>query len=357
MTFIKGMDVSMIKELEDYGASYYLDGKKDDLFSILSKCGANMIRLRIWLDPYDEEGRSYGGGMNDLHTTIKLAKRAKENGMAYLLDFHYSDFWADPAKQIKPKAWSSLDSKSLETAVYLHTVDTLKAMKNQKLEPEIVQVGNEITKGLLWPDGHIDNLETMAALLGAGIRGVREECPNAKIMLHLDFGTNNEQYRQWFDDVEPYNLDFDIIGMSYYPHWNGSIQLLLDNMNDVSRKYNKEVMVAETSIGFTTDHLGCKGIVFSEEQEAATGYPATEEGQEQFLRDLYAAVRSVEGGKGTGVFYWEPAWLAIPDCHWARKSGCSYMNEKVEAGNAIANQALFDKDGHANLALINLKNM
>ena len=357
MTIIKGMDVSMIKELEGHGASYYLKGKKEDLFFILKECGANMIRLRIWLDPYDEYGRSYGGGMNDLHTTIKLAKRAKANGMSYLLDFHYSDFWADPAKQIKPKAWANLTGERLETAVYLHTIDTLKAMKNQGLEPEIVQVGNEITKGLLWPDGHVDNIETMASLLKAGIKGVKDECPKAKIMLHLDFGTNNELYRQWFDNVQPYNLEFDIIGMSYYPHWNGSIQKLLDNMNDVSKKYNKEVLVAETSIGYTTDSLGCNGIVFSEVEEQATGYPATENGQEQFLRDLYAAVRSVDGGKGIGVFYWEPAWLAIPDCKWAHKSGCMYMNEKVEAGNAIANQALFDIDGNANSALINLKEM
>lgn len=354
---IKGMDVSMIMELESYGASYYLNGKKEDLFRLLKTCGANMVRLRIWPDPYDEEGNPYGGGMNDLKTTIEIAKRVVENGMEIMLDFHYSDFWADPAKQVKPKAWKELSGKELETAVYLHTVNTLKALRNQKLVPAMVQVGNEITKGLLWPDGYVDQTERMAALLQAGIKGVREECPNAKIVLHLDFGTDNQMYRQWFGRIEPYALDFDVIGMSYYPHWNGSLQLLSDNMNDISSRYGKEVLVAETSIGYTTDTLGCKGIVFSEEQEKATGYPATMEGQEAFLRELYHTVRNVQNNKGIGVFYWEPAWLAIPDCTWASESGRLYMNDQAEAGNAMANQALFDASGNANSALLNLKTM
>lgn len=354
---IKGMDVSMIMELESYGASYYLNGKKEDLFCLLKTCGANMVRLRIWPDPYDEEGNPYGGGMNDLKTTIEIAKRVVENGMEIMLDFHYSDFWADPAKQVKPKAWKALSGKELETAVYLHTVNTLKALRNQKLIPTMVQVGNEITKGLLWPDGYVDQTERMAALLQAGIKGVRKECPNAKIVLHLDFGTDNQMYRQWFDRIEPYTLDFDVIGMSYYPHWHGSLQLLSDNMNDISSRYGKEVLVAETSIGYTTDTLGCKGIVYSEEQEKATGYPATMEGQEAFLRELYRTVRNVQNKRGIGVFYWEPAWLPIPGCTWASESGSLYMKDQVEAGNAMANQALFDASGNANSALLNLKTM
>ena len=256
MQFVKGMDVSMIKELEGYGAAYYLDGRKGDLFEILSRCGVNMIRLRIWQDPYDENGNPYGGGMNDLQTTMELAERAVRNGMSYLLDFHYSDFWADPAKQVKPKAWRGLCGEKLETAVYLHTVNTLKAMKNEGFVPAMVQVGNEITNGLLWPDGHIDHREEMAALLQAGMKGVREICPDTRIMLHLDFGTDNSMYRNWFDKIQPFRLDFDVIGMSYYPHWNGSIQLLLDNMNDVSKRYDKDIIIAETSIGYTTDSLG-----------------------------------------------------------------------------------------------------
>ena len=293
MEFIKGMDISMVKELEYYGASYRLNGKEEDLFHLLHECGTNMVRIRIWPDPYDEKGNSYGGGGNDLQTTIEIARRTVECGMDFMLDFHYSDFWADPAKQVKPKAWKELSGQALETAVYLHTLDTLKTLKNQKLVPAMVQVGNEITKGLLWPDGYVDRTQSMAQLLKAGIKGVREECPDAKIVLHLDFGTDNQMYRKWFDQIEPYELDYDIIGMSYYPHWNGGLELLLDNMNDISSRYDKDVLVAETSIGYTTETFGCRGIVYSKEHEKITGYPATQEGQEAFLRDLFATVRKV----------------------------------------------------------------
>ena len=296
-----------------------------------------MIRIRIWQDPYDEAGNVYGGGMNDLQTVIEIAGRASANGMNFLLDFHYSDFWADPAKQMKPKAWKHLEGKALETAVYLHTVDTLKALKNRNLVPAMVQVGNEITNGLLWPDGNLEHTDAMFGLLKTG--------------------TDNKMYRKWFDMAEAVSLDYDVIGMSFYPHWNGSLEKLLYNMNDVSARYGKEVLVAKTSIGYTTDSLGCKGIVFHKEQEEATGYPATKEGQKEFLKDLYATVRSVQDQRGIGVFYWEPAWLPIPECKWSNPNGIIYMHDKAEAGNAMGNQALFDEKGNANQALLELKVM
>lgn len=357
MEFIKGMDVSMVKELENHGVFYQLDGRKEDLFHILQKCGTDMVRIRIWPDPYDERGNSYGGGGNDLQTTIEIARRTVECNMDFMLDFHYSDFWADPAKQVKPKAWKDLRGEALETAVYLHTADTLKALKNQNLVPKMVQVGNEITKGLLWPEGYVEQTESMAQLLKAGIRGVREECPDAQIVLHLDFGTDNEMYRRWFDGIAPYEVDFNIIGMSYYPHWNGSLALLKENMDDISSRYDKKVLIAETSIGYTTETFGCHGIVYGREQEKLTGYPATQEGQEEFLKDLFRTVRSVKNERGIGVFYWEPEWLPVPDCTWASESGSIYMNEKMKAGNAQANMALFDEMGNANRALVNMKEM
>ncbi|WP_044915769.1 glycoside hydrolase family 53 protein [Butyrivibrio sp. WCE2006] len=357
MQFIKGMDVSMIKELENHGASYYLKGNKEDIFSILKECSVNMIRLRLWRDPYSSDGESYGGGTNDLETTLELARRAKENGMQVLLDIHYSDFWADPAKQVKPKAWSKISGAELEGTVYGYTALVLKEFKKNDLIPEMIQIGNEITKGLLWPDGHIDRVSNMARLLKAGIKAARHVCPESKIVLHLDFGTNNELYRDWFKALEPYNIDYDVIGMSYYPHWNGSIKELVDNMNDISKRYDKDVIVAETSIGYTLDDLGCKGIVYGENEEKATGYPASQEGQAKFLKDLYEAVRGVSDNHGIGVFYWEPEWLPIPDCTWGSPKGCDYMHDPVEAGNAMANQALFDKNGNANEALLALAGM
>lgn len=355
--FYKGMDVSMLKELEGLGASYSLRHEKKDIFAIFKECGVNLIRLRIWNDPYSIEGEKYGGGTNDLETTIELAKRVKENDLEFMLDFHYSDFWADPSKQIKPKAWESLTGKALEDAVYQYTYDTLCALKQENLIPDIVQIGNEITNGFLWPEGRVENTAEMAQLLQAGIKGVKDVNPGSKILLHLDFGTDNKLYRDWFTKIADYSLSYDMIGMSYYPHWNGSQEDLLHNMNDISMTFNKDVLVAETSIGYTTDSLGCNGLVFSQEQEKATGYPATMEGQKQFLQDLCKTVRSVENNRGVGVIYWEPAWLPIRECTWAQPKGCIYMNEQAEVGNSMANQALFDEDGNANNALVHLADM
>lgn len=357
MDFIRGMDVSMVKELEMHGAGYYLNGEKKDVFAILKEAGVNLVRLRLWNYPYSESGEAYGGGTNDLGVTIELAKRIVSHGMSFMLDFHYSDFWADPAKQIKPKKWEKLTGEDLEEAVYHYTKDTLHRLEKEGVLPSIVQVGNEITNGLLWPDGKKENTECMAMLLKAGIRGVKEVDSNIKILLHLDFGTDNEMYRKWFTDIMPYEPDFDIIGMSYYPYWNGSIDSLIHNMNDISQTFGKDVLVAETAIGYTTDSLGCNGMIFSEELEEKTGYPATMEGQEHFLRDLYEGVRKVKNHRGIGVLYWEPAWLPIPECAWANAIGCRYMKDNAEAGNSWANQALFDASGNANQALMHLRNL
>ena len=356
MQFIKGADVSLIEELEEKNAVYYLNGEKKDLFEILKECGINMVRLRLWNHPYSEDGEPYGGGCNDLETTIKLARRVTKNEMQLMLDFHYSDFWADPAKQFKPKAWMSLQGEELEQAVYEFTKETLLIMEAEELTPAVIQIGNEITNGFLWPDGHIENLEGMARLLKEGIRAAREVCPNAKIMLHLDFGTDNALYNKWFSGIEKYELDYDIIGMSYYPYWNGSLDLLVDNMNDISSKFNKDIIIAETAIGYTTDDLGCK-VVYSEEMEKQTAFSGTKEGQKQFLETLYGKVKQVKNHRGIGVIYWEPAWLPIPDCAWALPVGCEYMNDKAELGNSWGNQALFDAEGNANPALIHIKNL
>jgi arabinogalactan endo-1,4-beta-galactosidase len=357
MRFMKGMDVSMVKELEEHGAEYYLNGEKKDLFEILKICGVDLIRLRLWNDPYSEKGEAYGGGTNDLNTTIELAKRVAGHGIEFMLDFHYSDFWADPAKQIKPKAWESLNGTELQSAVYHYTGNTLRRMREEAVPPSIVQIGNEITNGLLWPDGKSENTEEMASLIKAGIRAIKEFDPKIKILLHLDFGTDNEMYQKWFTKIAPYELEFDIIGMSYYPYWNGSIDSLVHNMNDISQTFGKDVLIAETAIGYTTDPLGCNGVVFSEALEKAAGYPATQAGQEQFLKELYDGVRKVKNHRGVGVLYWEPEWLPIPECSWAKPVGCEYMRDFAEVGNSWGNQALFDASGNANQALVNLKKL
>ena len=360
--FIMGMDISsMISELESGVVYRDYDGNElatlDDICRFIKEQGINHIRVRVWNNPYDANGNGYGGGNNDVAKAKEFADACRNAGLKMLVDFHCSDLWTDPSKQQEPKAWKGYTLKQKKEALNTYITESLNTIDPSKDVVDMVQVGNEITKGLLWPDGYIEQTENMAHLLQAGIKGVREECPDARIVLHLDFGTDNKMYRQWFDQVSSYALDFDIIGMSYYPHWNGSLSLLLDNMNDISSRYDKDVLVAETSIGYTTETFGCNGIVYSKEHEKITGYPATQQGQEAFLRDLFATVRSVNNKRGIGVFYWEPAWLPIPDCTWASKSGSKYMKDKMTAGNAMANMALFDENGNANSALINMKTM
>ena len=355
--YIKGVDLSAVAEAEELGAKYYDNGVQGDIFDILKNYGVNSVRLRLWNDPYTEDGVPYGAGTNDLEVYKKLAKRAMDHGMSILLDYHYSDFWADPGKQRVPKAWRGMDADQLEQAVYDYTRETLLEMKDAGVLPQLVQVGNELTNGLMWPLGQKPEYDNIAKFVSAGIRAVRSVGSDIPVMIHLDNGGNNPMYVDWFDHYMERGENFDIIGMSYYPHWNGSLSLLLDNMNDISSRYDKDVLVAETSIGYTTETFGCNGIVYSKEHEKITGYPATQQGQEAFLRDLFATVRSVNNKRGIGVFYWEPAWLPIPDCTWASKSGSKYMKDKMTAGNAMANMALFDENGNANSALINMKTM
>lgn len=349
MQFIKGMDVSMLKELEQKGAAYFLNGQEMDIFRIFKETGVNTVRLRLWNHPYSEEGEPYGGGTNDLETTIELAKRVTEQNLDFVLDLHYSDFWTDPSKQVKPKEWKHLAGAELEQAVYDYTSHVLHQLKANGIQTKMIQIGNEITGGLLWPEGHIDNVEKMAGLLNSGIRAAREFQPDIKIILHLDFGTDNELYRDWFGKIEPFHLDYDIIGMSYYPYWNGSLEKLLYNMNDISQTYHKDIIVAETAIGYTTDALECHGMIFNEALAEQTPYEASEEGQMKFMRDLIQTIQKVDNHRGIGFMYWEPGWLPIAECTWASKSGCAYIKDKAEAsGNSWANQALFNKNGEAN---------
>lgn len=357
MEFIKGMDISMQDELENNGALYYLNNECKDIFEMFSKCGVNYIRLRIWDNPYTLDNVAYGGGTNDLKTTIKLAKRIKKHNMKFLLDIHYSDFWVDPAKQTKPKRWQSLEFSDLLNEVYIYTKNILEELEKEKVLPDMIQIGNEITNGLLWPDGHFTNTRNMALLLKQGIKAVREFNKNIKIILHLDFGTDNKMYNNWFSKTLEYSLDFDIIGMSYYPFWNGSLEDLLFNMNDMSKKFNKDIIICETSIGYTLSKLGLDEMIFTSDLEEKTPYEATKKGQMEFLKDLFNTVRNVCNDRGLGVFYWEPSWLPIKNCAWAKKEGCLYNNDLVEPSNIWANQALFDENGNANIALIKLKDL
>ena len=365
--FLKGADVSTLAELESLGVRYRDRGREQDLLEILSSRGMNAIRLRLWNDPCSESGESYGGGGNDLATTIGLARRVRARGMELLLDFHYSDFWADPAKQLLPKAWRGFTDEQLEAAVHDYTRTSLLALRGAGALPTLVQVGNELTNGLLWPNGRRPAFGAMARFVSAGIRAVRSVSPDIRVMIHLDNGGNNALYREWFDAYfRERGQDFDVMGLSYYPFWHGTLDDLERNLNDMARRHGKELVVVETSTGFTTeDYAGREGLAPERRKGMATRpelvakvpHPMTVQGQCDFLRDLAARIRRAEGGLGKGFFWWEPAWIPVKAAGWASQAGRRYVGDAGPGGNEWANQALFDYDGNALPALATIRDL
>lgn len=358
MEFIKGMDISTLLEEEACGARYYDNGREGDLLEILKSYGANYVRLRLWNDPYAEDGSPYGAGTNDLSKTIAMAGRALKLGMGFLLDIHYSDFWADPGKQVVPKAWKNYNESELEQAVYDFTKETMEKLKESGTAPTMIQVGNELTNGLLWPTGKKPNFDAIARYINAGIRAVREVDKKIPIMIHLDNGGYNEMYREWFDNFISRGGSFDIIGMSYYPFWHGTLDELEFNMRDMAARYGKEIIVAEVSMGFTMEDYAeyeklapeqRKGMATSPKLVENLPYPMTPEGQRDFMEDVMGRIAKIPNGKG--FFYWEPGWIPVPGCGWATDAALAFTGEEGPGGNEWANQALFDFDGNALPAL------
>ena len=360
-SWITGMDLSTLLEVERCGGKFYNHGVLGDAMDILKSYGMNMVRLRLWNDPFDENGNSYGAGGNDIETTLTLAKRAKEKGVGWLLDFHYSDFWTDPEKQTLPKAWRGMTEEEVEQEVHRYTKKVLKRCKAEEILPQMVAVGNEITNGLLWPYGKMPNYGNIAKLVNAGIHAVREIDPNIAVMIHLDNGGNNELYRNWLDHyIANGGETFDCIGLSYYPFWHGSMQMLRENLNDLAKRYQKDLIVVETSMGYTMedyrvyeqlDKSQRKGMSTKKELVEQIAYKMTCEGQSQFIRDMLQIIREVPDGRGKGFYYWEPAWIPVPGSGWATQSAWEYVGEKGPGGNEWANQALFDYNGNALPAL------
>lgn len=363
MKFVKGMDLSTLLELERCGAKYYDNGEERDLLAIMKSYDVDTIRIRLWNDPWSETGESYGAGENDLKTSLEIAKRVTAAGFGVLLNFHYSDFWADPGKQIKPKAWADYGVKELEQAVYDYTLESMRTFLDAGVNITMVQVGNELSNGLLWPEGKVPNYDNIATFVNAGIRAVRKADAAIPVMIHLDNGGNNALYREWFDNFTKRGEDFEIIGLSYYPFWHGSLQMLNDNMNDIAERYGKDLVIAEVSMGYTMeDYKNYEKLSDEERKGYATRpalvekieYPMTKQGQYDFMEDFLNRIIHIKGGKGKGFFYWEPAWIPVPGSGWATPASLKYMNDPGPCGNEWANQALFDYDGNAlpTLALI-----
>ncbi len=370
MKYYKGMDISTLLEVERCGGKFYDGNGAEDVLTILKRYDVNAVRIRLWNDPYSEDGRPYGAGTNDLATAAELSRRAKEKGFDILLDYHYSDFWADPGKQFIPKAWKDHSVEQLERDVYDYTRETLSALKKEGLLPDMVQVGNELSNGLLWPYGRTPNYDNIACFVNAGIRAVREISKEAllegsikepvRVMIHLDNGGNNGLYREWFDHFMERGEDFDVIGLSYYPFWHGTFDMLKSNMTDIAERYGKDLIIAEVSMGYTMeDYASYEGLEPSKRKGMATrkelvekiDYPMTKDGQKDFMNELFRRLEAIPDKKARGFFYWEPAWIPVRGSGWATESSLKYIEDPGPCGNEWANQALFDYDGNALPAL------
>ena len=283
----KGADISWLPQMEANGYVFYNDkGKPEDCFKILKDHGINSIRLRTWVNPSDNPH----SGHCSKDETVAMVVRAKRWGMRVMIDFHYSDTWADPAHQKKPKAWEGLNLEELCKALYNYTTDVMTALVKAGVKPEWVQLGNEIPTGMIYPEGHTDNWPQLIQLVNSGYDAVKTVSPGSKVIIHVDQGNNNERFRWWFDNATKYNARYDVIGVSYYPYWlDGkpdytlSIDDLSKNLNDMAQRYGKEVMVVE---------------VGGEDVKAQNTY--------DMLKAVIHKTKEVPGQKGLGVFYWEP---------------------------------------------------
>jgi arabinogalactan endo-1,4-beta-galactosidase len=369
--FIRGADISMLGQIEECGGKFYnAQGKEDDLFNILKANGVNWIRLRVWNNPVNprdvisngkvvsKKGEPSGGGNNDLARTIKLAKRAKDAGFKLLIDFHYSDSWADPGKQVKPASWRQLTGKDLQKAVQDFTEDSLKQLIKAGARPDMVQIGNEVNGGMMWPDGKTWKGETEASvggmdgfigLLKAAAKGVRSAQglmgDKMQIVVHLAAGGDNNAFRTMFDALTAARLDYDVIGMSFYPYWHGSLDALSANMNDCASRYRKEIIIAETAYAFCDKDGDDQGNNFQVYSDDKYSYLPTVQGQASWVRDLINTVSRTKNGLGAGIFYWEPAWIPVKGAGW-----------RTGEGNNWENQAMFDFTGKVlpSLAVFNL---
>ncbi|WP_112140808.1 glycoside hydrolase family 53 protein [Glycomyces dulcitolivorans] len=333
--FARGADISSLAKSEALGGTYmWPDGWREDAIWILQKSGVNWIRLKVWVNPAD--------GYNNKARVVAVAKRARAAGLNVLVDFHYSDSWADPGQQTKPAAWANYSVAQLKTAVYNHTADVLGAMVAAGAAPQMVQVGNELNGGMLWPTGRYDQLDNLAQFLISGANAVRATVPAAKVMLHLAEGGNNSLFRWFFDAMKARGVTWDAIGASYYPYWHGSLSGLQSNLNDVASRYAKPVYVVETAYPFTSaDSDGFANIISS--STPVSGYPANTTGQSNMLKAISNVVKAVPNGRGAGVFWWEATWTAVRGNGWDPTNPSS--------GNGWENQALFDYAWKATPAL------
>lgn len=364
--FIGGVDVSSVLSLDESDVVFRdADGNPGDLFAILRDAGVSDIRVRVWNDPFDADGNGYGGGDVDVTRAVDIGRRATAAGLGVLVDFHYSDFWADPAKQQAPKAWAGMTVDEKATAAGAFTRDALTRFRDAGVAVTMVQVGNETNGGIAGVTGWDD----MARIFSAGSAAIRDVLPEAGVVLHFTNPEREGFYANVAHELDARNVDYDVFASSYYPFWHGTPENLTTVLSQIATTYDKKVLVAETSWAYTLDDGdGHPNVVKTPED--ATRYPVSVQGQATAVRDVVQAVANV-GEAGLGVFYWEPAWLPVgpPEqlesnrvlwerdgSGWASSYAGGYEPHDAGqwfGGSAWDNQALFDHDGNP-LASLNV---
>jgi arabinogalactan endo-1,4-beta-galactosidase len=362
--FALGVDVSSVLSLEESGVVFRDDaGRPADIFAVLAHHGVNSVRIRVWNDPYnDSTGQGYGGGDVDVTRAVEIGKRAAAAGLSVAVDFHYSDFWADPGRQLAPKAWQGLAIDQKAAALHDFTVSALESFKNAGVTVKLVQIGNETNNGIAGytrPGTAID--APFAALLEAGSSAVRQVLPKALVAVHFTNPETPGRYATYAAGLKEFGVDYDVFASSYYPYWHGTTQNLTAVLSQIATTYGKKVMVAETSwVRTLDDGDGFANSIGQASQ--ATEYPISVQGQATELRDVIAAVAAV-GSAGIGVYYWEPAWLPVGppsalDANralwekygsgWASSAASAYDPANVGqwyGGSSWDNQSLFDWNG------------
>ncbi len=330
-SFAAGADVSSLPAIIAHGGVYRDELGTGDALSILRRHGLRWVRLRLWHAPAD--------GRCGLAGTLALARRAHAQGFSIFLDLHYSDTWADPGRQDPPAAWRHIRPLALEDSVRLYTRDVLRAFLAQGTPPALVQPGNEITSGMLWDTGRVGGrLDTppqwrsLGRLLKAATRGVQEASPGRPgpgIVLHVDQGGNRATCRWFFDHLKDAGVEYDAIGVSFYPWWHGTLAGLRDNLDFMAERYHKDVYVVETAYPWTLQWFDSTANAVGRPAQLHSGYEASESGQAAFVGDVVRAVRAVPRGRGRGVFYWGAEWITARG-----------------AGSPWENAALFDDRGN-----------
>ena len=373
--FIKGVDVSSLSTNEKSGVVYYdTEGNKADIFEVMADAGVNYVRLRVWNDPYDSDGNGYGGGNNDVASAITMGKRATEAGMKVLIDFHYSDFWADPGKQKAPKAWSGCSISEKEAALYEYTKESLDEIIKAGVDVGMVQIGNETNNGICGET----SWENKCKLFNAGSKAVREIDEDILVAVHFTNPERSGNYANIAKQLNNYEVDYDVFASSYYMFWHGTTSNLTSVLKNIADTYHKKVMVAETSYAYTMEDGDGHGNTIAKDSDLVSGYAASVQGQANVVRDVMAAVADV-GSAGLGAFYWEPAWIPVQvydadaenaseilkenkaiwekyGSGWASSYAGEYDADdagKWYGGSAWDNQAMFDFTGHP-LASLNV---